>query len=138
METNYPERHHELQTVLGKMRREIAGPMSGFEHLHKEAVSGGELSGKHKELIALALALAIAIALRCDDCLAWHVHDAMRAGASRQEILETVSVAVMMGGGPAVVYACHVFDAIEQFEGRDGGWPSASGFLSAGVGRGAA
>ncbi|CAN7789959.1 hypothetical protein LJR034_009013 [Caballeronia sp. LjRoot34] len=36
MEASDPERHHELQTLLGKMRREISGPMTGFEHLHKE------------------------------------------------------------------------------------------------------
>jgi 4-carboxymuconolactone decarboxylase len=106
MEANYPERHHELQSQLGKMRREISGAMSGFERLHKEAIAGGALSAKHKELVALA----IAIALRCDDCIAYHVHDALHAGASRQEILETVSVAVMMGGGPAMMYACHVYD----------------------------
>jgi 4-carboxymuconolactone decarboxylase len=133
MEANYPERHHELQILLGKMRQEISGPMSGFEHLHKEAIAGGALSAKHKDLTALA----IAIALRCDDCIAYHVHDALHAGASRQEILETVSVAIMMGGGPAMMYACHVYDAIEQFEGRAGGLPSTSGFLGAGVEHGA-
>jgi AhpD family alkylhydroperoxidase len=129
MEANYPERYHELQTSLGKMWHEISGPMSAFEHLHKEATADGALSVKHKELMALA----IAIALRCDNCIAYHVHDALHAGASRQEILETAGVAVMMGGGGAMVYACHVYDAIEQFEGRTGGLPATSGFLGAGV-----
>ncbi len=47
MEANYPERHHELQTLLGKMRREISGPMAGFEHFHKEPIAGGSLSTRH-------------------------------------------------------------------------------------------
>lgn len=129
MEANYPERYHELQTLLGKMRREIRGPMAGFEHIHKETIASGALSTKHKELMALG----IAIALRCDDCIAYQVHDALHAGAARQEILETLSVALMMGGGPAMMYACHVYDAIEQFEGRAGGLPATSGLLGAGV-----
>lgn len=133
MEANYPQRYHELQTLLGKMWHEIPGPMSAFEHLHKETLAGGALSTKHKELMALA----IAIALRCDNCISYHVHDALYAGASKQEILETAAVAVMMGGGPAIMYACHVYDAIEQFEGRTDGLPPTSGLLGAGVENGA-
>ena len=49
-------------------------------------------------------------------CIAFHVHDALAAGATRAEILETLGVAVMMGGGPAAMYACDAFAALEQFE----------------------
>jgi alkylhydroperoxidase/carboxymuconolactone decarboxylase family protein YurZ len=37
------------------------------------------------------------------------------AGASRAELLETIGVALMMGGGPASIYAAHAMDAIDQF-----------------------
>ena len=43
---------------------------------------------KTKELIALG----IAVTVRCDGCIAFHVHDAMQAGATKEEIAETVSV----------------------------------------------
>jgi AhpD family alkylhydroperoxidase len=62
------------------------------------------------------MALSIAIAVRCEGCIAFHVHDAIAAGATRQEIVETIGVAVMMGGGPAAMYACDAFEALEQFE----------------------
>ncbi len=48
--------------------------------------------------------------------IAYHVHDALRAGATRQEIVETIGVAMMMGGGPATMYGCHAFEALDQFE----------------------
>jgi alkylhydroperoxidase/carboxymuconolactone decarboxylase family protein YurZ len=40
----------------------------------------------------------------------------LRAGATRQEIVETIGVAMMMGGGPATMYGCHAFEALGQFE----------------------
>ena len=64
-----------------------------------------------KELIALA----IGIAVHCDGCVAYRVHDALRAAATRAEV-ETIGVAIMMGGGPAVVYGCEALVAGEQFE----------------------
>jgi len=44
------------------------------------------------------------MAERTDGCIAYHVHDALKAGASRPDILETIGVAIMMGGGPALMY----------------------------------
>ena len=85
--------------------------MGGFAQLHKGAVAAGELDQRTKELIALG----IDIAARCDGCVAYHVHDAIAAGASRPEMLETIGVAVFMGGGPALMYGAEALDAIEQF-----------------------
>ncbi len=112
MTTNYPQRHQELQGLLGRLAKELPGPMAGFGRLHRDSVAQGTLPAKFKELIALA----IAIAVRCEGCIAFHVHDAIAAGASREEIVETIGVAVMMGGGPAAMYACDAFEALDQFE----------------------
>lgn len=38
------------------------------------------------------------------------------AGATRFEMLEALGVAVLMGGGPAAMYACDALTALEQFE----------------------
>jgi AhpD family alkylhydroperoxidase len=113
MTTNYPMRRTELQGLMLKLGREIPGPLGGFANLHKAATAKGALDGKIKELIALA----IAVAQRCESCIAYHVHDALKAGANRAEVLEALGVAVMMGGGPATMYACDALTALEQFEG---------------------
>lgn len=112
MTANYPERRHELQGLMVRLGRELSGPISGFASLHKAATTKGALDTKAKELIALG----IAVAVRCDSCISFHVHDALAAGATRAEVLETLGVAVMMGGGPAAMYACDAFAALEQFE----------------------
>ena len=100
-----------MEERLAQLGRELPGPMTGFARLHKKAVEDGALSAKTKELMALA----IGVAVRCEGCIAYHVHDAIKAGATRQELLETIGVAIMMGGGPALMYAAHALDAIEQF-----------------------
>jgi len=112
MEKTYPEYRQHLQSLMIKLGNELPGPMSGFGQLHRQAVADGALSTKVKELIALG----IGIAARCDGCIAYHVHDALKAGATRKEIVETIGVAILMGGGPATVYGTEAFEALEQFE----------------------
>jgi AhpD family alkylhydroperoxidase len=99
MEKQYPAYYEQMRTLMGNLSNVAPGPMGGFQQLHQQAVVEGALSTKVKELIALA----IAITVRCDGCIAYHVHDARKAGATRQELVETIGVAVMMGGGPSVM-----------------------------------
>ena len=112
MQTYYASYREHLDDQLARLGRELPGPMSGFARLHKKAVESGALDGKTKELMALA----ISIAVHCDGCVAYHMHDALTAGATRPEILETIGVAILMGGGPASIYAVHALDALEQFQ----------------------
>jgi AhpD family alkylhydroperoxidase len=112
MSTNYPEHYAHLKGLMGQLHQEIPGTMSGFSKLHSGAVQDGALDTKTKELIALS----IAVTVRCDGCIAFHVHDALVAGATREEIVEAIGVAVLMGGGPAVMYGAEALEALEQFE----------------------
>ena len=111
MAKDYPRHYERLQSLLGQLEHEIPATMSGFDELHDNAVADGELSAATKELIALG----IAIAVRCDGCVAYHVHDAVAAGANRAEIAETIGVAVLMGGGPARMYGAEAYEALDQF-----------------------
>jgi len=110
--TNYVDRHRELMAGLSELGRIAPDVMQGFGALHKGAVQPGVLSSSTKELIALA----IGICSQCDGCIAFHVHDALQAGATRPEIEEAIGVAVLMGGGPAAVYATDALAALDQFE----------------------
>ncbi|MDN4502678.1 carboxymuconolactone decarboxylase family protein [Alteromonadaceae bacterium BrNp21-10] len=106
------DKYNKLQTLSSQLIKEMPEAMAGFGALHVAAVSEGALDTKTKELIALG----IAITVRCDGCIAFHVHDALSAGANRQEIIECISVAIMMGGGPSMVYGCEALEALNQFE----------------------
>jgi AhpD family alkylhydroperoxidase len=111
MTINYVDYHRHLEERLAQLGRELPGPMTGFARLHKKAVEDGALSGKVKEMMALAISIAVG----CEGCIAYHVHDAVKAGATRPELLETIGVGLLMGGGPGSIYAAHALDAIEQF-----------------------
>jgi AhpD family alkylhydroperoxidase len=112
MDKDYPQLYEQLQHLLRKLGGDIPATMSGFGALHQSAVADGALSVRTKELIALA----IAVAVRCDGCIAYHVHDALNAGATRDQIAETIGVAVFMGGGPALMYGAEAYEALNQFE----------------------
>ncbi len=111
MTTNYIQEHQHLEERLTQLGQKLPGPMTGFARLHKKAVEEGALAMKVKEMMALAISIVVG----CDGCIAYHVHDAVQAGATRQELLETLGVALLMGGGPGSIYAAHALDAIEQF-----------------------
>jgi AhpD family alkylhydroperoxidase len=112
MVKNYPELHDHLEKGIDALAHKLPGTMSGFMQMHQATVEDGALDARTKELIALG----IAIAVRCDGCISYHVHDAVEAGATRDEMAETIGVAVLMGGGPAVVYGSEAWEAVEQFE----------------------
>jgi AhpD family alkylhydroperoxidase len=58
--------------------------------------------------------VALSVASRCDPCIAFHVPAALRHGATREQVMETLAVAVMMGGGPSLMYAARVIEALEE------------------------
>ncbi len=96
---------------LLEVRQGIPDVMKGFQQLAQAATKEGALDPKTKELIALG----IGIADRCDGCLAYHSKAAARLGATRDEILETIGVAVYMGGGPSLMYGAEALAAFDSF-----------------------
>ncbi len=53
--------------------------------------------------------------MRCDPCIAFHAEGAVKQGATREEILETIGLAIYMGAGPSVMYAAKALEAFDQF-----------------------
>ena len=84
--------------------------MRAFRGLMEAAGEDGALDSKTKELMALA----ISIATRCEGCINYHTREAIRKGATREEVIETAGVAIEMGGGPASVYGALALEAFDQ------------------------
>jgi AhpD family alkylhydroperoxidase len=85
--------------------------MAAFSALARAALEPKALDTKTKEL----LALGIAVAIRCDACVAFHAEAAVKHGATREEIMETMGLAIYMGAGPSVMYAAQAVEAYDQF-----------------------
>ncbi|MBW8310773.1 MAG: carboxymuconolactone decarboxylase family protein [Rhizobium sp.] len=110
MSQSYPELIDDLNAVISRLRAGAPGTMKAFSGLAREALAPGQLDVKTKELIAIA----IAIATRCDGCIGFHAKAAIRAGASREEVLETISMAIYMGAGPSMIYAAEALRAFDE------------------------
>jgi len=87
------------------------GYSKAFMDFVQQAEKPGALSKKMKELISIALG----VTAHCPFCIAFHVKNAVKEGATKQEILEAGLVAGLMGGGPAVAYLRYLVDACNQF-----------------------
>jgi AhpD family alkylhydroperoxidase len=112
MEKNYSEFTRRISGDLRKLRKDIPDTMQAFSALAQAATRDGAIDRKTKELIALALG----VAARCDGCIGFHMETLVRLGATRQEVEETLGMAVYMGGGPSLMYAADAISAFEQFE----------------------
>jgi len=112
MTRDFPAYRNELKGLIGKLRKQAPEAMAGFGQLHEGAMKAGALSVKQKELISIG----IGITQHCDGCIAFHMHEALVEGATRQEIVEAIGVGIMMGGGPSLMYSAHAMDALDQFE----------------------
>jgi AhpD family alkylhydroperoxidase len=100
-----------LNTELAKLRREIPDVMAGFAALGQASTKNGALDKKAKELIAMALA----VANHCQGCIGFHAQTLVKLKTSREELLETLSMAIYMGGGPSLMYAAEALEAFEEF-----------------------
>lgn len=99
-----------LRKGVAAYHRASPSVASAFTALHDAALESGALGRDAKELMAVV----IAIVTHCDGCIEWHLHAAAGAGATREMALEAVDVAVVMGGGPAVLSAGDVLRLIEE------------------------
>lgn len=84
--------------------------MKNFQRLMGAVEKDKVLSAKTKELMAIA----ISITQQCEWCIAFHVNNALEEGATEDEIMEAAWVAVLMGGGPALMHAGLVLEALDE------------------------
>ena len=81
-----------------------------FLELEESAFAEGELSRKMKELIAVGISAGVG----CEPCIQWHTEYALSNGASEQEVLEALEVAMEIGGGKAIGTARLALEVMEK------------------------
>jgi AhpD family alkylhydroperoxidase len=77
---------------------------SAFWAYDKAALAEGAIPKKYKELMAIAVALTT----QCVYCLELHRQSALKAGATEQELVETVHVASALRAGGAITHGTHL------------------------------
>ena len=117
MHKDWPAMAGELSAAIKEVRLGSPEVMKAFSAMAAAATGPGALDTKTKELIALA----IAVAIRCDGCVAFHAQAAVKHGASRDEVMETMGMALYMGAGPSLMYAAQAVEAYDQFAAKAAG-----------------
>ncbi len=110
---DYKEITQGISEYMAHLRKIVPDTMAGFSAMAKGATQEGSLDKKTKELIALALGVGV----RCDGCIGFHAKALVELGATREEVAETMAMAVYMGGGPSLMYAADALRAYDQFKG---------------------
>ena len=102
----------EVNDVIHDLQRELPEQMHAFQKFLTATEKPSVLDAKTKELINIALS----ICAQCQWCIAVHVKGAFARGATRAEIIDAASMAVLMHGGPALMYMIPLMAAIEEFD----------------------
>jgi len=98
----------QLTGRIGEIGKLSPDTLAGYQTLSKAGQKDDLLGAKTRELIALA----VAVTRQCDGCITVHTAEALKHGASREEIAEALGVAVALNAGAAMVYSARVMDAI--------------------------
>jgi AhpD family alkylhydroperoxidase len=109
MMLNWEEYLHELMARIGEIGRASPDIVRGYRTLSDTGQKTNHLDAKTRELIALA----VGVTLRCDGCITTHTSAALKSGASKEEIVEALGVAISVNAGAALVYSSRVLDAFE-------------------------
>ena len=81
-----------------------------FFALDTRAYEDGALPGKTKELLGLTASMV----LRCDDCITYHVLRAAEEGATRAMLVESLDIALLVGGSIVIPHARRAYERMDE------------------------
>jgi AhpD family alkylhydroperoxidase len=112
MMLDWNEYQKQLSTTIGEIGRSSPDIIRGYRTLSDAGSKTAKLDAKTRELIALA----VAVTLRCDGCITVHTDAAVKQGATKEELVEALGVAIMVNAGAALVYSARTIDAFAAKE----------------------
>jgi len=101
----------DVKRAMSELSKQVADEMGEFTQFMGTVLRPGKLDLKTKELIAVGMGLTA----RCKYCIGIHTQKALAAGATPEELWEVATVAVMMGGGPAMTYVAELQKSLDEF-----------------------
>jgi alkylhydroperoxidase/carboxymuconolactone decarboxylase family protein YurZ len=109
------KRYEHIIGMMGELSYHLPEVLKSFDDMRLATMLDGRLDRKSKDLIGLGLAIA-------SGGEGWIEHFAINAlqhGVDRLEILETIGVALMMGGGAVMKHSCEAYEIVQEYELRD-------------------
>lgn len=85
-------------------------PIKRFFAVDHDVYEDGALPKRTKELLGLVASTV----LRCNDCISYHVGEAVEAGVTREEIVEALGIALVVGGSITIPHLRHALSLLER------------------------
>lgn len=111
----------ETESLFAELRRLSPRVTGGILRARQAAYEDGTVAGKYK----LLTALAVSVAIRCEPCIRAYVRMAVERGATQEELIEFLNVAMTMQGCPGEEWALKAYAAYKEL--LAGQAPEASG-----------
>ncbi|HET8886402.1 MAG TPA: carboxymuconolactone decarboxylase family protein [Salinimicrobium sp.] len=81
-------------------------------NLDTNAYTEGALDVKTKELLGLVASMV----LRCDDCVKYHLETCYKEGLSKEQVMESLSIATLVGGTIVIPHLRRAYEFWEELE----------------------
>lgn len=108
----------EFDAFRSRMNAEILGEnnlvVNRFFNLDTRTYEAGALDVRTKELLGLVASLV----LRCDDCVTYHLLRCDEEGLTRAQIVEAMSVGLVVGGSIVIPHLRRAVDRLSEIEAR--------------------
>jgi ribonuclease HI len=106
----------EFNQFRSEMNEEILGSghlgMKRFFALDHQCYTDGALNAKTKELLGLVASTV----LRCDDCITYHIIRCAEEGWKREEIIDALNVALIVGGSITIPHVRRAFARMRELD----------------------
>jgi AhpD family alkylhydroperoxidase len=109
MMLDWNEYHKQIGAQLSQFMKLTPDSVRGYQTLSAANAKDSKLGPKVRELISLA----VAVTTHCDGCITIHTDNALKAGATREEIAEALGVAMAMNAGATLIYSLRTLDAVD-------------------------
>lgn len=109
---DWNEKRTHLLANVGELQKLSPDTVKGYLTVSGAGRKTAQMDEKTRQLISLA----VAVTTRCDGCISIHSAEALKAGATREELVEALGVAVAMNAGAALVYSTHALEAFAEAE----------------------
>ena len=83
-----------------------------FFNMDTNTYRDGALDKKTKELLGLVASSV----LRCNDCIDYHLEQCAKTGSTKEEIVDAMNVALIVGGSIVIPHMRHAVDTLEMLE----------------------
>jgi AhpD family alkylhydroperoxidase len=109
---------HEFNDYRARMNEKLLADnnkiIKRIFNLDTNAYAEGALDVKTKELLGLVASTV----LRCDDCIKYHLETSHKEGVSKEEMMEAMGIATLVGGTIVIPHLRRAYEFWEALEGK--------------------